>query len=102
MGPRASVVVVTTVNATGLERGLAALAALRDQPAFETIVVLNGAEEPVREAAARAGGVKLVESVVNRGLAAGAIPGVAFGRYGQMFDDVVNEDVPDEFLDGTG
>jgi GT2 family glycosyltransferase len=86
VGPRASVVVVTTVNATGLER---CLAALRDQPAFEAIVVLNGAEEPVREAAARAAGVKLVESVVNRGLAAGANLGrsVATGEFVVLLHD---------------
>ena len=89
MGPRASVVVVTTVNATGLERCLAALAALRDQPAFETIVVLNGADEPVRAAAARAAGVKLVESLVNRGLAGGANLGrsLATGEFVVLLHD---------------
>jgi GT2 family glycosyltransferase len=70
--PRASVVVVSTTNARGLQRCLAALARLEDEPAFETIIVLNGADEPVREAATRAGGVKLVESMVNRGMAGGA------------------------------
>jgi GT2 family glycosyltransferase len=72
-GPRASIVVVTTVNAAGLERCVAALAALgSDEPQFETIVVLNGAEEPVREVAARAAAVTVVESVVNRGFAGGS------------------------------
>ena len=71
--PRASVIVVTTVNAAGLARCLRSLAALPpDDPPFETIVVLNGAEEDVREVAAGASGVRVVESVVNRGFAGGS------------------------------
>ena len=72
MGPRASVIVVTTVNAAGLARCLRSLAAQPDDPSFETIVVLNGAEDEVREVATGASGVKVVESVVNRGFAGGA------------------------------
>ena len=53
VGPRASVVVVTTVNAAGLARCLRSLAALADHPPFETIVVLNGADDHVRDVAAR-------------------------------------------------
>ena len=72
-GPRASIVVVSTVNAAGLERCLAALAALGpDEPSFETIVVLNGAADAVRAVAAGAPGVTVVESVVNRGFAGGS------------------------------
>jgi O-antigen biosynthesis protein len=86
VAPRASVVVVTTVNASGLERCLASLA---EQPVLETIVVLNGAEEPVREAAARARGVKVVESVVNRGFGGGANLGrsVATGEFVVLLHD---------------
>jgi GT2 family glycosyltransferase len=71
--PRASVVVVTTTNAAGLERCLAALAALGpDEPEFETVVVLNGAADDVRELAAGLTGATVVESVVNRGFAGGS------------------------------
>jgi GT2 family glycosyltransferase len=71
--PRASVIVVSTVNAGGLERCLAALAALGpDEPSFETIVVLNGAEDAVREVARRTAGITVVETVVNRGFAGGS------------------------------
>jgi GT2 family glycosyltransferase len=89
VAPRASVVVVTTTNATGIERCLAALARLEDEPGFETIVVLNGADEPVREAAVRAGGVELVESLINRGLAGGANLGrsLATGEFVVLLHD---------------
>lgn len=89
-GPRASVVIVTTVNATGLERCLAALRALPPgEPSFETIVVLNGADDAVRGAAARARGVTVVESVVNRGFAGGSNLGrsVASGEFVVLLHD---------------
>lgn len=71
--PRASVVVVTTTNAAGLGRCLAALAALGpEEPEFETVVVLNGAADDVRELAAGLADATVVESVVNRGFAGGA------------------------------
>jgi O-antigen biosynthesis protein len=89
-GPRASVVIVTTVNAAGLARTLRSLAALPpDDPSFETIVVLNGAEDDVREVAAGASGVTVVESVVNRGFAGGSNLGraAASGEFIVMLHD---------------
>ncbi len=62
-------VVVTTTNAAGLERCLASLGP--EEPEFEIVVVLNGADDDVRECAAGADAT-VVESVVNRGLAGGA------------------------------
>lgn len=48
-GPRASIVVVSSVNAEGLERCLRSIAAHSSpEVPFETIVVLNGAEDDVR------------------------------------------------------
>ena len=72
--PRASIVIVTTVNAAGLERCLMSLPAqAADAPPFETIVVLNGAEDDVRELATRRlRGAKVVESLANRGFAGGS------------------------------
>jgi GT2 family glycosyltransferase len=72
--PRVSIVIVTTVNAAGLERCLGSLPAQASAGVpFETIVVLNGAEDDVRELATRRlRGAKVVESLVNRGFAGGS------------------------------
>lgn len=73
-GPRASIVVVSSVNARGLERCLRSIAAhASPEVPFETIVVLNGAEDDVRALAYEdMTGVKIVESLVNRGFAGGS------------------------------
>lgn len=72
--PRVSIVIVTTVNAEGLERCLSALPAqASSELPFETIVVLNGAGDDVRELATRRlTGAKVVESLANRGFAGGS------------------------------
>jgi GT2 family glycosyltransferase len=72
--PRVSIVIVTTTNAAGLERCLRSLPAqASDARPFETIVVLNGAVDAVRELATqRLRGAKVVESLVNRGFAGGS------------------------------
>jgi GT2 family glycosyltransferase len=72
--PRVSILIVTTVNAAGLERCLMSLPAqASDAPPFETIVVLNGAEDDVRALATRRlRGAKVVESLANRGFAGGS------------------------------
>jgi GT2 family glycosyltransferase len=71
--PRASIVVVTSVNAKGLESCLLSIAAhAAPEVPFETIVVLNGAEDSVRAVVHRAHkSVKVVQSPVNRGFAGG-------------------------------
>jgi ADP-ribose pyrophosphatase YjhB (NUDIX family) len=70
--PRASVVVVSTTNAGGLERCLRSLDALEPEPSFETVLVLNGADDDVRDLADGLEDVTVVESVVNRGFAGGS------------------------------
>lgn len=88
---RASIVVVTTVNAAGLER---CLRSIDRQTAggvtFETIVVLNGADHDVREVAhGQHEGVTVVESLVNRGFAGGCNLGrtLARGEFIVLFHD---------------
>jgi GT2 family glycosyltransferase len=77
--PRVSIVVVTTVNAAGLERCLRSLPGqASDGLPFETVVVLNGAQDDVRELATRRlRGAKVVESLANRGFAGGSNLGCA-------------------------
>jgi GT2 family glycosyltransferase len=72
--PRVSIVIVTTTNAAGLERCLRSLPAQASgAPPFETIVVLNGAGDDVRDLATRRlRGAKVVESLANRGFAGGS------------------------------
>jgi GT2 family glycosyltransferase len=72
--PRVSIIIVTTTNAAGLERCLQSLPAqASDALPFETIVVLNAADDDVRALATRRlRGAKVVESLVNRGFAGGS------------------------------
>jgi GT2 family glycosyltransferase len=71
--PRASIVVVSAVNALGLERCLRSISPQATlDVSFETIVVLNGADDDVRALVDEGRpGVKIVESLVNRGFAGG-------------------------------
>ena len=71
-GPRASVVVVTTVNAAGSTRCLRSLAALARRPAVRDDRRAQRRRGRRARARGRASGVTVVESVVNRGFAGGA------------------------------
>lgn len=79
---RASIVVVSSVNAAGLDRCLRSIDRLDpDEVSFETIVILNGARDDVRAIAHGWGdGITVVESLVNRGLAGGCNLGRTLAR----------------------
>ena len=89
-----SVIIVTTSNADGLMECLQSLAyAGENAPAFETIVVLNGADERFRRRLRdRVRGVMVVDLEVNRGFAGGCAAGraAASGEYlALLHDDAV-------------
>lgn len=98
--PEVSVVVLGYRSVASLERCLCALATHRSSHTFETIVVLNGASEAVREVADRHTEVTVVRSVANRGFGGGCNLGAshAGGRYLVFLND---DAVVDEgWLDG--
>lgn len=76
--PRASVVVVAWRNAALLERCLASLARQPADVAFETVIVLNGADDDVVDLVrTRVAGARVVDSRVNLGFGGGAHRGAA-------------------------
>jgi len=92
--PSVSVIIVTTSYADGLVECLQSLAeAAEDTPAFETIVVLNGADDGFRRLLRdRVRGVIVVDLEVNRGFAGGCAAGrpAASGEYlALLHDDAV-------------
>ena len=98
--PRVSVVVLGFRHARLLHRGLAALARHRTAVDFETVVVLNGADDQVREVVENGvRGAVVVRSSVNLGFGGGCNRGVraARGEYIVLLND--DTEVEDGWLD---
>ena len=91
--PTVSIVVLTRHRPERLERCLAALARLPDSVSHEILVLLNGADDDVRAMfdarATRVHRVRVLESPVNLGFAAGSNMGAAAstGRYLAFLND---------------
>ncbi|HMJ85412.1 MAG TPA: glycosyltransferase family 2 protein, partial [Vicinamibacterales bacterium] len=91
--PTVSIVVLTRHRPERLERCLAALARLPDPVSHEILVLLNGADDDVRAMfdarATRVHRVRVLESPVNLGFAAGSNMGAAAstGRYLAFLND---------------
>jgi len=98
--PRVSVVILGYRHARLLHRGLAALARHRTRVAYETVVVLNGADDQVCEVVEQqVRGAVVVRSSVNLGFGAGCNRGVraSRGEYVVLLND--DTEVEDGWLD---
>ncbi len=98
--PRVSVVILGYRHARLLHRGLAALARHRTRVDFETVVVLNGADDQVREVVEDSvRGAVVVRSSVNLGFGGGCNRGVraSRGEYIVLLND--DTEVEDGWLD---
>jgi GT2 family glycosyltransferase len=89
--PDVSIVVLAWRLTRELQDCLSSLAASMEAPAFETIVVLNGAEDEVRDAVGSMRGVRTVDIPVNVGYGDGcnAGAGIARGRHLLLLNDDV-------------
>jgi len=90
LSPTVSIVVLTRHRPERLERCLAALARLPDLVSHEILVLLNGADDDVRAMfETRVHRVRVLESPVNLGFAAGSNMGAAAstGRYLAFLND---------------